>query len=188
MKRNEILQKKHTDIMHLKQWPNTSKMVNAFTNVDFCHGEDDVSIYGSDFSPIDSGISSRPVSRANTNETSSECTEESGMIHTSLRHRVRKKWCDKSDYEQTKLRSGTCHVSRGLTRMRHDFSATSSCLPIHRSIRQDLSITRHVARVRNAYSKRAKSAVAVVRFRKPESEIESYANNSTFYEDFKWFY
>lgn len=72
--------------------------VNEFANVELCRGEDDISTYGNDFSLIDSGIGSRPSSRANTNETLlSECTEESGLMHPSFRYRMRN-WCDKDDY------------------------------------------------------------------------------------------
>ncbi|CAG9539782.1 unnamed protein product [Cercopithifilaria johnstoni] len=183
---NNILRMKDENIINLKQWPNTAKMVNAFTDIDLC--ENNLSTYGNDFSLIDSGIDSRSVSRANTNDTLSECTKESGMIHTSLRQRY-KKWCDrKNDYEQREMRNGFCHETRELTRTRYNSYATSSRLPLYRSVRQDLSITRHVARVRSAHRKRSKSAAAFVQLRKSESGMESYENNSTFYEDYNQFY
>ncbi|KAK6105720.1 hypothetical protein QQG55_21370 [Brugia pahangi] len=169
-KGNEIVRKKHETITYYKQRPNTSKMVNNFANVDRYFGMDDVSTYGSDFSPVDSGIGSRPISRANTNETLSECIEESGIIHESFRHRTRK-WYNKSDYDQITRRSDSCRASRELTRIRQGSFAPSD-LPLNQSLRQELSITRHVTRVRDAHSKRAKSAVAAVRIRKSKSEME----------------
>uniref|UniRef100_A0A0R3S337 Uncharacterized protein n=1 Tax=Elaeophora elaphi TaxID=1147741 RepID=A0A0R3S337_9BILA len=184
---NEILKKKHEDTTQLKQWPNTSRMVKAFADVDRCLGEDDMSIYGNDSSAVDSGIGSRPVSRENTNEAFSEYTEEPRIIHTSLRYSARK-WYDRNDPEPIESRSGVYHRSRTLTPTIHDSLVKSSRLPKYRSIRQDLSITRHVVRVRNAHSKRAKSAAVIIRHRKPESRMESYENYSTFYDDFDQFY
>lgn len=87
--------------------------------------------------------------------------------------------------EQSELRGDINHVSRELTRARYNYFARS---PQYRSARQDLSITRHVARVRNAHGKRAKSAVATMRHRKSESGIDSSENNSIFHKDFKRFY
>ncbi|VDM13903.1 unnamed protein product [Wuchereria bancrofti] len=95
-KGNEIVRKKHETTTYYKQRPNTSKMVNNFANVDLYLGMDNVSTYGNDFSPVDSGIDSRSPSRSNTNETLSEYIEGSGIIHESFRHHTRK-WYDKSD-------------------------------------------------------------------------------------------
>ncbi|EJD75207.1 hypothetical protein, variant [Loa loa] len=163
MKRNEIVKKKCEDIKYLRQWPNVPKVVNAFTNVDHCYGEHDVTIYRKDIFPIDSGISSQHISPANTNETSSE--------------------------DHITSRNGACHVSRKLTAAcQSSFIRPSSRSSIHRSFREELSITRHVSRVRNAHNKRAKSAVAVTRHKKTESEMESHQNNPTFYDDFDQFY
>ncbi|EJW85390.1 hypothetical protein WUBG_03699 [Wuchereria bancrofti] len=152
-KGNEIVRKKHETTTYYKQRPNTSKMVNNFANVDLYLGMDNVSTYGNDFSPVDSGIDSRSPSRSNTNETLSEYIEGSGIIHESFRHHTRK-WYDKSDCDQITPRSDSCRASRELTRMRQGSFVTSSDLPLNQSLRQELSITRHVTRVRSAHSKR----------------------------------
>ncbi|EFO23500.1 hypothetical protein LOAG_04982 [Loa loa] len=189
MKRNEIVKKKCEDIKYLRQWPNVPKVVNAFTNVDHCYGEHDVTIYRKDIFPIDSGISSQHISPANTNETSSEGIEECEIVHRSFQHRGKEWNWNRSDCDHITSRNGACHVSRKLTAAcQSSFIRPSSRSSIHRSFREELSITRHVSRVRNAHNKRAKSAVAVTRHKKTESEMESHQNNPTFYDDFDQFY
>ncbi|VDO46058.1 unnamed protein product, partial [Onchocerca flexuosa] len=73
------------------------------------------------------------------------------------------------DSDQIRSRNDICHVSCELTRACHDSFFNSSRLPMHPSTCQDLSIIRHIVRVRTADNK---SAAPVVRLGKSKSKIE----------------
>uniref|UniRef100_A0A915Q7S5 Uncharacterized protein n=1 Tax=Setaria digitata TaxID=48799 RepID=A0A915Q7S5_9BILA len=188
IRKDGILKNERDNNLRLKILPNSSRIVDAFTDIGFCLHKNNIAMH-EDLSAADSDIGSRPVSLENTNETSSECTDEPGISYTSIRYHA-KNWCTRSGCDgilmllNTKNLCGAAsgsHVSRGL------IQASSRSL-MYRSPRHDLSITRHIVRVRSAHKKRAKSAAAVIRVGRPETELECYQNKSAFYYNHDQFY
>ncbi|VDN00911.1 unnamed protein product [Thelazia callipaeda] len=183
-KNNEICMKKKAKKPPLSSIP---QKIDAFKNVDFWLSKNSNTEQSKSFSSGDSGISSCPVSRANTNDTLSECcTEEFRAFQNSHQRPSRfQERCTSNECESEEGKQNAVHSSRESARTRHRCSKS-----YRRSVRHDLSITRHIVRVRNEQNKRAQSVMAAIRLKQPESQAksENSKKNSTFYEDYQDFY